>query len=533
MVFFYALVLGGDAMSFLTTLKNLIWKGGAKLGMTKSLTKITDDERVAIAESEYTRIQEAKKYYRDDLPVVWYRNSYGNKRHRKMNTLNITKLSAKRLASIIFNEQCEISLKDHANDELLSQIIDNNHFNLQFEQHLETGIALGGLAARPYVDDQDNIRIAWANADQFYPLHSNTDNISECVFASRSARTENKQLVYYTLLEFHQWLDTNTYQITNELYRSTERDVVGQSVPLSTLYPKMQPTITFNNGIIKKPLFAYFRTPGANNKDLDSPLGMGIVDNSKNIINAINTTHDEFLHEIKMGKRRIAVPAEMLRPGNKFGNTANDDETHPLMFDPDMDVYEQFYGDADNMNITDLTSDIRTQQYKEAIDYFLREFEEQTGFSAGTFSFDGQSVKTATEIVSENSTTYQTRSSYLTQVELFLNQLVTAILEVASTREFFSDGQARCKFNADDELGLSVHFDDGVFVDKDKQQTNDLALVAAGVMPKLQFLIRNEGLSEEDAQQWLQQVQKEQPEYTPNSFEEGKSPDGDNDVGAD
>ena len=203
------------------------------------------------------------------------------------------------------------------------------------------------------------------------------------------------------------------------------------------------------------------------------------------------------------------------------------------MFDPDMDVYEQFYGDADSMNITDLTSDIRTQQYKEAIDYFLREFEEQTGFSAGTFSFDGQSVKTATEIVSENSTTYQTRSSYLTQVELFLNQLVTAILEVASTPEFFSDGQARCKFNADDELGLSVHFDDGVFVDKDKQQTNDLALVAAGVMPKLQFLIRNEGLSEEDAQQWLQQVQKEQPEYTPNSFEEGKSPDGDNDVGAD
>lgn len=295
----------------------------------------------------------------------------------------------------------------------------------------------------------------------------------------------------------------------------------------------MQPTITFNNGIIKKPLFAYFRTPGANNKDLDSPLGMGIVDNSKNIINAINTTHDEFVHEIKMGKRRIAVPAEMLRPGNKFGNTTNDDETHPLMFDPDMDVYERFYGDADNMNITDLTSDIRTQQYKEAIDYFLREFEEQTGFSAGTFSFDGQSVKTATEIVSENSTTYQTRSSYLTQVELFLNQLVTAILEVASTPEFFSDGQARCKFNADDELGLSVHFDDGVFVDKDKQQTNDLALVAAGVMPKLQFLIRNEGLSEEDAQQWLQQVQKEQPEYTPNSFEEGKSPDGDNDVGAD
>ncbi|MDF4186030.1 hypothetical protein PV940_03145 [Ligilactobacillus salivarius] len=59
------------------------------------------------------------------------------------------------------------------------------------------------------------------------------------------------------------------------------------------------------------------------------------------------------------------------------------------------------------------------------------------GFSSGTFSYDGQGVKTVTEVVSENSTTYQTRSSYLTQVELFLNQLVNAILEVASVGQFF------------------------------------------------------------------------------------------------
>ena len=392
-------------MGLLSAIRDFFWKGGAKLGMTKSLTKITDDDRVAIAPSEYDRIQLAKKYYRDDLPLVHYRNSYGQRKHREMSTLNVTKLASKRLASIIFNEQCEISIGDDQLNKLLNQILQDNHFNLQFEQHLETGIALGGLAARPYVDDQNNIRIAWANADQFYPLHTNTDNISECVFASRSTRVENKQMVYYTLLEFHQWSDALTYTITNELYRSTERDVVGQSVPLSTLYPRMQPTITFNNGLIKKPLFAYFRTPGANNQDLDSPLGMGIVDNSKNVIDAINHTHDEFVHEIKMGKRRIAVPAEMLRPGNNFGD-GRDDETHPLMFDSDMDVYEAFYGD-DDMKITDLTSDIRTQQYKDAIDYFLREFEEQTGFSAGTFSFDGQSVKTATEVVSENSTTYQ------------------------------------------------------------------------------------------------------------------------------
>ena len=183
-------------MGLLSVIRDFFWKGGAKLGMTKSLTKITDDDRVAIASSEYDRIQLAKKYYRDDLPLVHYRNSYGQRKHREMSTLNVTKLASKRLASIIFNEQCEISIGDDQLNELLNQILQGNHFNLQFEQHLETGIALGGLAARPYVDDQNNIRIAWANADQFYPLHTNTDNISECVFASRSTRVENKQMVY-------------------------------------------------------------------------------------------------------------------------------------------------------------------------------------------------------------------------------------------------------------------------------------------------------------------------------------------------
>lgn len=517
-------------MSFFSTLRNIFRKGGAKLGMVKSLNKITDDDRVAIDQNEYDRIQMAKAYYRDDLPNIWFRNSYGERRQRPLNTLNVTKLASKRLASIIFNEQCEISLENPELDKFVKQVVNENHFNLQFEQHLETAVALGGLAARPYVDDQNNIRIAWANADQFYPLHTNTDNVSECVFASRSTRIENKQTAYYTLLEFHQWNGPEKYVITNELYRSTQRQVVGEKVPLETLYPTLQEQIEFD-GIIKKPLFAYFRTPGANNQDLDSPLGMGIVDNSRNIIDAINRTHDAFVHEIKMGKRRIAVPAEMLRPGSAFGNS-DSSEAHPRMFDTDMDVYEQFYGNED-MKITDLTSDIRSDQFKSSIDYFLREFEEQTGFSAGTFSFDGQGVKTATEVVSENSTTYQTRSSYLTQVELFLNQLVTAILEVANTPEFFSDGQKRCGFNAEDDLKLSVHFDDGVFIDKDKQRSDELALVSANVMPKKEYLIRNFGLSEQEADQWLSEVQQEQPESVFNSPEETEDPVGDDEVGAD
>lgn len=314
----------------------------------------------------------------------------------------------------------------------------------------------------------------------------------------------------------YRW-DEKTYHITNELYRSYQSDVIGEQVALETLYPNLAPELTFTD-VITKPLFAYFRTPGANNKNLDSPLGVGIVDNSRNVIDAINRTHDMFVHEVRMGKRRIAVPAEMLKPtGNLYGDEV--DDAHPVLFDKDEDVYQGMYGDTDKLSVTDLTSDIRSTQFKESIDYFLREFEQQIGFSSGTFSYDGQGVKTATEVVSENSATYQTRSSYLTQVELFLNQLVNAILEVASVGQFFSDGKPRWTGNVED-VELSVHFDDGVFIDKDKQRADEMQLVAAGIMPKLEYLKRNFGLSEEDAQKWLAQVNNEQPDFFQGSFQE-------------
>ena len=50
-------------------------------------------------------------------------------------------------------------------------------------------------------------------------------------------------------------------------------------------------------------------------------------------------------------------------------------------------------------------------------------------------------------------------------------------------------------------------------------------------MPKQQFLVRNEGLSDEEAQQWLKQVLQEQPEMSGNAGEETRGPD-DEDMGA-
>lgn len=490
-------------MGLIQRIKDLFWKGAAATGVTGSLSKITDDPRISIDPDEYVRIQTDLEYYSDKLRYVRYQSQRGALKRRLKNTLNLTKTAARRIASVVFNEKADIHInKNKSADEFLNKVLLDNDFKNKFEEALEKGVALGGFAMRPYIDG-NHIKIAWVRADQFYPLQSNTNDISEAAIASRTQVTEGNQTKYYTLLEFHQWQNDEAYQITNELYKSDSPDLVGNQVPLSMLpvYKDLAEQVTIEN--LQSPLFAYFKTPGANNINIESPLGLGVVDNAKDVLDDVNDVHDQFMWEIRLGQRHIAVKPEMLR----F------DDEHKPTFDSDQNLYVGLISDDDKTTgIKDMTTAIRTVQYKDAINHFIREFEVQIGLSSGTFSYSNDGLKTATEVVSNNSMTYQTRSSYLTMVEKAIDELCMAIFELASKGELFKDGKPLFDIDlANEPLDVECHFDDGVFVDKDKQLEEDTKTMLAGGMSKQTFLQRNYGMSADEAQEELAKIRAESP----------------------
>lgn len=497
-------------MGLFDSIKNFLWKEGGKMGIGKSLVNITDDERINIDPSEYERINKDLVYYSGLPSDVKYHTSDGQETIRKQIGVNMTEKVARRLASIVFNEKCEISFENTALSDFINEVLESNNFKNEFEMRLEQAIVCGGIAVRPYVDG-NQIKLAWVRADQFYPLQSNTNNISEAALASITTQIENDTVMYYTMLEFHQWKD-GQYTITNELYRSDAKDSVGTSVPLDSIdkYKGIEPEVTLDGDQMINPLFCYMRMPGANNVSLESPLGLGIVDNNKHTLDNINNTNDAFMWEIKVGKRRIVVPASMLKT----------DKAHKPMFDTSDGVYEGLNTENGDV-IQDLTKDIRTQEYIDAMNFWLKQLESGVGLADGTFSFDPKTgIQTATAVVSENSMTYQTRSSILTNVSAFINDLCTAILELAQSSQLF-DGQ-QALFSLPDgvdmhNLKMNVHYDDGVFVDKDAQAKQDMLAVSSGIMPKVQFLMRNYGLSQNDAQDWVDQVQAETPEPAPSA----------------
>ncbi|AZA17232.1 MAG: hypothetical protein DQL93_0265 (endogenous virus) [Lactobacillus phage ViSo-2018b] len=414
-------------MAFWDTLRNLFWKGSAAVGMTKSLGQIIDDPRINMPADEVERIARDKRYYMDDFKQVTHKNSYGDTQKHELQSVNVTKLASAKLASLIFNEQCKVTVSDETANDFLDEVFQQNDFYTTFEEKLEEWIALGSGCVRPYVEG-GKIKLAWATADQVYPLQADTNRINELAIASKTTAVEGHRTIYYTLLEFHQW-DSGDYVITNELYRSETADTVGINIPLNTLeqYEGLEPQVKITG--LKHPLFAFYRNKGANNKNFTSPMGMSLIDNSYTVIDAINRTHDQFVDEVKKGQRRLIVPAEWLKTGSSYGGQAS--ETHPPMFDPDETVYQAMYGDASEVGFHDATSPIRVADYQATMDFFLREFENQTGLSQGTFTTSPSGIQTATEVVTNNSQTYQTRSSYITQVEKTIKALTYAIFETS------------------------------------------------------------------------------------------------------
>ena len=143
---------------------------------------------------------------------------------------------------------------------------------------------------------------------------------------------------------------------------------------------------------------------------------------------------------------------------------------------------------------------MRSTEFIDSINFILRIIELQTGFSSGTFSFDGQSVKTATEIISENSETFSTRSDNVLIVEEALKELITTIFELADAYDLFS---------ASEESGVNIDFDDGVFQSQDAKADYYSKLVTAGLSSKLSAIQKLTGVTEKEAKKIVYEIRAE------------------------
>lgn len=499
-------------------------RGWVKRRMNKK-TMLRDIIGTQLSEENFKRIEIWRLIYggyfdeiiREDIFTI---NKGHHKRPRKH--INMAKIATEELAKLTFTEKVQINLSDEQlNDYINVDVLDENRFYKEFKNKVEMMLAMGGgvLKANPIEESPGvyKMGITYVNPDCFIPISWTNGKIDEAVFINLTKKRDKT----YILLEFHQWEEHYRQEsealekvlvISNELYEvenfgndsllgmaSTATDF--NRVPLDYLYENLEERVVIEG--IKRPIFSYIKTGATNNFDLESPLGISIYGNAIDTLGAINTIYDSFIREFKLGKRRIIVPVEALRVhiDPKTGEQVR-------YFDADDEAYVGLkFLDPESQKVMDNTVEIRAEEHIAGLNSMLNTLSMQLGFSSGTFVFDGRSFKTATEVVSENSKTYQTVLDTTNSLEESLIDFVFTLLDLSVLYDIISDYP--------EDLEVTISWDDSVVGDKYSDADYYIKMNAAGFISKRVAIMKQLGLTDEQAKEMLDEILEENKTFTP------------------
>lgn len=482
------------------------WTRGVleSLGLIEKLQKIEGHKKVNAGNGTFERIEQNKLLYQG-FYKPWhhleYLDSNGDNAERDVMSMGMAKMSAQHMAKVVLNENFKANIDETEHKEakeLIDSVFGHPQFQREFRRYAEYGFALGGFAPKVSYDDSYNVKIYFANADSFFALSQDSENIDEALLVNKFQRGDD----YYSLLEWNEWIN-GEYTITLELYKSTNPEELGKITNLNSLFPNKERRTILTK--VTRPTFTYIKPGIANNKDLTSPYGISIFENAKDTMRQIDYMFDFFFREFIKGEPRVAVSRSMLE-------THYDGKGNPVqVFNAGENVYVPILG-LDQPEVNDLTIDIRSDQIITSINAMLKIFAMQTGLSAGTFTFDGVSVKTATEVVSQDSATYQTRNDHITVMREGIKDLCVSIVEMHNSLAYYDTGKKEIKnFNRDD---VEIDFDDSLFTDNDSKAAYWMKLKDSKAITHVMYIQEINSCTKEEALEIFKEIRREELELS-------------------
>lgn len=396
----------------------------------------------------------------------------------------------------------KINIDDKAAEEFVLNVLKTNGFTKNMERYIEYGEAMGGFVIKVYHDGKKNVKVSFATADCMYPLSNDSENVDECVISNSFHKNDK----YYTLLEWLEWKGekVEVYTVTTELYQSDDPNELGTKVSLALLFDDIEPVAPLSK--FTRPTFTYIKPNIANNKNLTSPLGISIYANALDTLKTLDLMFDSYYQEFKLGKKKVLVPSSFVKTAvNLDGSTTN-------YFDSTDEAFFLYQGDqdADGKSVKDISVEIRSTEFIESINAMLRIYAMQVGLSAGTFTFDENGLKTATEVVSEKSETYQTKNSHSQLIEQGIKEMIVSILEVGKFIEAYSGDIVELDT-------ITVDFDDSIAQDEDTTINRYTNAKNQGMIPLKIALQRAWNITEAEADEWAEMLAKEKQAEMPNN----------------
>ena len=325
-----------------------------------------------------------------------------------------------------------------------------------FNRALELGLALGGVALKPYIYG-DKMLVDVTGAAGFQP--TKFDPSGHCIGGVFKDKPVKVNGTYYVRLESHE-LNGTTYTIKNKAYYSDSAGSVGADAQLTTIpeWADIEPEVAIEN--VDGPLFAYFKPPIANTADSNSMCGMSIYGDAATVelIKQADEQWERLRWEYKSSERKVLMD----------GTSSTADMFNKRLFEigpfsPDGDFFQH------------IEPQIRDDAIYRGFQNTLRRVEFNIGLSYGDIS-DPQTIeKTATEIRSSKQRKYVLVSSIQAALAHTFDSLIYAMDVYASLYGLAPAGD----YEATYDWGDSILDDQET---KDKEFARNLQLVSADIM---------------------------------------------------
>ena len=392
---------------------------------------------------------------------------------RRVNSLGTAKALCTELSALCFSEQADFGFASKEAGKFINSVLNENSFWRCFPLFLEKMFALGSGVIKVYCEN-NNIRLNYIGGDKFIPLQYDEKGVYGGVIISCLERDGS----CYKLHEKHE-KNGQDYIITNTLY-----DNSGKEIPLKEIFPSLQAETRVKN--LTKPLFVYFRPASVNNIS-DSPLGMSVLANASDILKSLDIVFDSLEREFILGKKRIIVPVSAIK-----GEYGDDGKLHKF-FDTGDEVYQAFSAnDKEELKIVDNSSELRVREHIDAIESLLDLLCMQTGLSPGTLSYKTGGMRTATEVISQGTRTYRTKTAHQ---QLIREGLADLLFNIATLGKITN--ALPIALDAD-ECRANVVFADSVMQDNSARIDNAVKLYKAGIIDKNRALMEVYGLAADE-----------------------------------
>lgn len=449
------------------------------------IEKLKELGYATVDESFYRKVDEWKSWYVGDVKAFHrYRVRTGHDAIScRRYSLGMGKKIPEDWANLLMNEKVKITLEGKAEQEFIDRVFRENNFAVKANEMQELAFALGTVAFVPRVVGMETtergpvpgsaagIVLDYVTVEHIWPLAWQNGVITECAFSSMvTAGGET-----WCYLQIHHRVN-GFYDIENRIYRFQNGNL-GPEVLLTDVpgFARVPPVVHTGS---EQRQFVIDRPNIANNFDDSVPLGISVYANATDVLRGVDIAYDSYVNEFALGKKRI-----MVKPA-----ATNYLDGEPVFDSGDLVFYVLPEDVSDGSVITPIDMTLRTSEHNTGIQDQLNLLSGKCGFGENHYRFNQGSVATATQVVSENSTLFRSIKKHEIILEQVLIELCRMILRLGNTA--MNEG-------LNEDVEISIDFDDSIIEDKSADFSRDMQLLNAGILNDWEF--RMKWLNEDEA----------------------------------